>query len=302
MSTQNFLNSKFAVQFSILIGKYLPKETGHWFARKLAGMIGSFKNLEINRSIRANQFIANGEVSSRAELVKLNKAVLQHAGHCYYDLHHYIDKEKKLEELVPLTAPMREFIRLSNQKRGFLVVAPHLSNFDLVVSRLVSEGFKGKVLSYANPGSGYQLQNEIRASYGLDLTPISDPEVSATMISYLKSGGVMATAIDRPLPDRKKKHYVKFFGRPSPLPVGYITTALAAEVPIITVTAIMEENGNYGFRLSEPIELKKYQDKLDSLFLNAERVLLKVEEFIRLAPSQWLMYYPVWPDLMSEDL
>ncbi len=302
MSTQNFLNSKFSVQFSILIGKYLPKRTGHWFARKLSRLIGSFKNLEINRNIRANQYVVNGEISSRKELVKLNKAVLQHAGQCYYDLYHYIDQEKELEELVPLTAPMRDFIQLSNQKQGFLVVAPHLSNFDLVVSRLVSEGFRGKVLSYPNPGSGYQLQNDIRASYGLDLTPISDPQASSTMIDFLKEGGVVATAVDRPLPDRKKKHYVKFFGRPSPLPVGYITTALAAEVPIITVTAIMEDNGNYGFRVSEPIELKEYKDKLDRLFLNAERVLIKIEEFIRLAPTQWLMYYPVWPDLMSEDL
>lgn len=302
MSTQNFLNSKFSVQFSILIGRYLPKRTGHWFARKLAGLIGSFKNLEINRNIRVNQFVANGEVSTKKDLSRLSKAVLYHAGQCYYDLYHYIDKEEKLEALVPLTAPMKEFIRLSRMKRGFLVVAPHLSNFDLVVSRLVSEGFTGKVLSYANPGSGYQLQNDIRASYGLDLTPLSDPDAGSSTIELLKGGGVAATAVDRPLPDRKKRHYVKFFGRPSPVPVGYITTALTADVPIVPVTAIMEENGNYGFRLADPIELEKYPDKMETLFLNAERVLLKIEEFIKLAPTQWLMYYPVWPDLLSEDL
>ena len=28
----------------------------------------------------------------------------------------------------------------------------------------------------------------------------------------------------------------------------------------------------------------------------------KIEEFIMLSPEQWLMYYPVWPDQMSEDL
>ena len=302
MSTQSLLNSKLSVQFSILIGKYLPKRTGHWFSRKLSGLIGSIKNLEINRNIRANQYVANGEISTRQELIRLNKDVLHHAGQCYYDLYHYIDKAKKLEELVPLSPPMKEFIRLSHLKQGFLVIAPHLSNFDLVVSRLVSEGFKGKVISYPNPGSGYQLQNDIRASYGLELTPASDPDIGTSMTSYLKEGGMVATAVDRPLPDRKKRHYVRFFGRPSPVPVGYITTALAADVPIITVTAIMEKNGNYGFRISEPIELEKYRDKMDNLFLNAERVLKQVEEFIKLAPTQWLMYYPVWPDLMSEGL
>jgi len=302
MSSQSLFNSKFAVEFSILIGRYMPKSTGYWLSRKLAGLIGSFQGLEINRNIRINQYVVNGENKPHRELVQLNKDVLQHAGKCYYDLYHYIDRPKKLEELVPLTTQMSELIRLSHLKEGFLIVAPHMSNFDLVVSRLISEGFKGRVLSYPNPGSGYQLQNDIRVSYGLDVVPLSDPWAETGMIDYLKQGGVIATAVDRPLPNRKKRHYINFFGRPSPLPAGYVTTALAADVPIIAVTAIMEKNGNYGFRLSEPIQLKRYQDKMDTLFLNAERTLKEIEMFIKLAPSQWLMYYPVWPDLLSEDL
>jgi phosphatidylinositol dimannoside acyltransferase len=302
MGVQNLLNSKFAVRFSILIGKYLPQAAGYKFAQFIGRLLSSFQNLEINRHIRINQYVVNGETSTQRELVELSRRVLTHAGECYYDLYHFIDEPEKLEELVPLTNPMREFIRLSQQKQGFVVVAPHLSNFDLVVSRLVTEGFQGKVLSYPNPGSGYQLQNRIRKSYGLDVIPLGDPAVEALIVDHLKNGGVMATAVDRPLPDRKKRHFVRFFGRPSPLPVGYVSTALAADVPIIAVTAIQEPDGTYGFRHSGLIDLEKYGNKLDNIFSNAEMVLRRIEEYIKLAPDQWLMYYPVWPDLLDEGL
>ncbi len=302
MTSHRFLNSKLAVRFSILVGKYLPRPAGYSLARSIARLISSLEGLEISRAIRANQYVVNGETGTHEALVRLCREVLTHAGQSYYDLYHYIEKRKKLEELVPLTEPMREFIKLSQENQGYMVAAPHMSNFDLVVSRLVSEGFQGKVLSYPNPGSGYQLQNQIRSSYGLELIPGGNSEVESFAVDYLKSGGVMATGVDRPVPGRKKRHYVEFFGRPSPLPVGYISTALAADVPIIAVTAIKEPNGNYGFRHSGPIPLKRYRSKLDNIYLNAENVLKRIEEFIRLAPDQWLMFYQVWPDLLQEGL
>jgi len=302
MARSDFLNSKLSVRFSILIGKYLPKKIGYGIGRNIGSLIASFKKLEISRAIRANQYIVNGLINSSEELIEKSKQVLTHAGKCYVDLYQFYNKPEILDTLVPLSKSMRDFIDISHQKQGYMVVAPHLSNFDLILSSLVKYGFTGTVLSYPNPGSGYQLQNELRESIGMDVLPLGDSSLEAKIVEHLKNGGVAATGIDRPVPGRKKRHYVKFFDRPSPLPLGYITTALAAEVPIIVVSAIMESDGSYGFRCSEPIELKKYQNKLDDIILNAERVLMKVEEFIKLAPEQWLMYYPVWPDILKEGL
>ncbi len=298
----NFLNSKFSVRFSILIGKYLPKQIGYGIGRGLANFISSRKDLAISRAIRLNQYIVNDLQPTKEELVKKTARILTHAGKCYVDLYQTYNDPNLLDELVPLTQSMREFIALSQQKQGYMVVAPHLSNFDLVVGSLVKYGFSGKVLSYPNPGSGYKLQNQIRESFGMDILPLGDSKLEAEIVDYLKNGGLAATGIDRPVPGRKLRHYINFFGRPSPLPVGYITTALAADVPVIVVAAIMESDGTYGFRHSGPIVLKKYQNKLDEIRLNAELILSKIEEYIRLAPEQWLMYYPVWPELLTEDI
>ena len=299
---QKLLNSKFSVRLSILIGKSMPQWMGAWFIKSISSIIGSIENLDLTRSIRSNQSVVYGGPLTGQELAQRTKQVLSHAGHCYYDLYHYYDMQEKLETIVPWTETMTEFVNYSQEDQGYLVVAPHLSNFDLVVARLVKGGFQAKVLSYPNPGSGYQLQNEIRKSFGMDVVPLGDSSLEAEMVEYLKAGGVVATGIDRPVPSRKKRHYAQFFGRPSPLPLGYISTALAADVPIIVVAAFMHSDESYGLRMSKPIMLKKYENKLDDIILNAERVLKKIEEFIMLSPEQWLMFYPTWPDQMSEDL
>ncbi len=302
MALQGILNSKFSVQVSILIGRIFSPETGYRVSRSIASLISRFENADITKAIRANQFVATGETKSHQELVEITKNVLEHAGRCYYDLNHFFNKPEKLESMVPFTEPMREFIDICQQDQGYMVIAPHISNFDLVVCELVQHGFRGKVLSYPNPGSGYQLQNEIRASFGMDVAPLGDSRFEAEIVSFLKNGGVTATGVDRPVPGRKKKHYVGFFGKPSPLPVGYITTALAADVPVIAVTAYMLPTGQYGFMHSGPIILKKYKNKLDEIILNTEMVLEKIEGFIQKVPEQWLMFYPVWPDLQDERI
>jgi len=297
----NFLNSKISVQLSILIGRTMSKDMAAHFIKGFSSILGSIQSLDLATAIRSNHLtISNGTLSDK-ELTQRTKQVLSHAGHCYYDLYHYYDRPDKLEMIVPWSEEMTEFINYSQDDQGYLVVSPHLSNFDLVVARLVKGGFKGKVLTYPNPGSGYQLQNNIRESFGLDVFPFGDSSLEAEIVDYLKCGGIVATGVDRPVPNRKKRHYATFFGRPSPLPLGYITTALAANVPIIVVASFMHPDGRYGLRVSKPIFLKKFENKLDTIILNAERILKRIEEFIKLNPEQWLMFYPVWPDQTTED-
>ena len=285
-----------------MIGKYLPRKTGTKFSIALGSFVNSFNSWDINRYVRNNQNIIHDGSLSPQELKEISKQVLTHAGRCYFDLYHYYNKPAKIEDLIPWTDTFAKLIDYSRSKQGYMVVAPHLSNFDLVVARLVSGGFIGRVLSYPNPGSGYQLQNQIRESFGMDLRPLGDSKMESEIVQYLKDGGMVATGVDRPVPSRKKRHYVHFFGKPSPLPLGYITTALAADVPILAVAAYMLPDGRYGLRMSDPIILEKQKNKLDSIILNAELVLKQLEKFIRLSPEQWLMYYPVWPDLLDDDI
>ena len=187
MAEGNFFNSKLSVQLSILIGRYLPKQWGYGISHNLARFFATRKNLSMTKAIQLNQYVANDMHIDQDQLTQSCVKVLTHAGKCFVDLYQVYDNPDLLDKLVPLTTPMKEFIDLSLDDQGYMVVAPHLSNFDLVVGSLVKHGFKGKVLSYPNPGSGYQLQNEIRESFGMELIPLGDSSLEQIIIDYLKN-------------------------------------------------------------------------------------------------------------------
>lgn len=148
-------------------------------------------------------------------------------------------------------------------------------------------------MTYGNPTGGYKIQNDIRSQTGLILTPIS-PEVLRQAIENMRSGGFVITAVDRPI--LRKTQKMDFFGHPSPLPAGHIRMAIKAEVPIIVVAAEMQTDHLYHINISDPIELIHNSDPDEEIRVNGEAVLRVIEGYIRQAPSQWLMYYPVWPN------
>jgi KDO2-lipid IV(A) lauroyltransferase len=275
---------------------------GYNLSNNLGSLLGSFTRLKINQALRINQYIVHGSQVTQRQLLEKSKKVLQHAGRCFFDYYHYYDKPDLLKDIVPLNGAVKSLIQISNDKQGYLVVAPHVSNFDLVMCALVRYGFQTKALAYPVPTPAYEYQNEIRRSYGLDILSLGKPKAELEIVEFLKAGGVAFTGVDRPVPNRKRRHYVNFFGEPGPLPLGYIRLALAAKVPVVVGYTSMKPDGTYHFRHSEPMEMKEFGNRLETIKLNAERVLQKVEEYIRLAPEQWLMFYPVWPEYINRKL
>lgn len=301
MALQRFFTSKFSVKTSILIGKYLPPRLGYKFSRSLASILTAFEFTYLSKVIRANQYVANGEVNEYKELVQKTRRVLEHTGICFYDLYHLLNKPAKLETLVPISDSVRDLVEIIESENGLIVVGSHLSNFDLVLRSILSRfDIPAKILSYPNPTGGYQLQNALRMETGIEIIPMANSRFNAELIEYLKGGGIVGTGIDRPVPGRKKRHHISFFGRPSPLPIGHISLALAADVPIIASSTIMNPNGEYDILYSKPISITRYKNKLDTIRLNAEIVMKEIEGFIRMAPEQWQMFYPVWPDVLKE--
>ena len=72
--------------------------------------------------------------------------------------------------------------------------------------------------------------------------------------------------------------------------------ALEADVQIIAVAAEFRTDGRYHLHISEPLDLVHNDDPDQEIRINGEAVLRVLESYIRDAPGQWLMYYPVWPN------
>jgi lauroyl/myristoyl acyltransferase len=74
---------------------------------------------------------------------------------------------------------------------------------------------------------------------------------------------------------------------------------MKARVPVVLMAVIRQPDGTYNLLSSELMEMKHHAERDTETLQNAEKVLKQAEEFIRLAPQQWNVPLPVWPDLMK---
>jgi len=292
MDLQKIATSRFGVSFGLAIGKSIPKRIGYSLSRWLAEMISRRGSSPMVQAVRSNQWVVRGETLSPSALERATKDVFSHAGRCFIDLYQNIQNPERIKSIVRDDAETQKLIELSKDPSfGAFIVAPHLSNFDLCLLGLAYRGLQAEVLSYGQPTGGYEIQNKIRSQTGLKVTPVSS-ETHANAIENMRNGGFVVTAVDRPI--QRKTHTLNFFGHPSPLPAGHIRMALEAKVPVIIVSAFMDEDGLYQILVSDPVPMIPDLDLDVAIKQNGEAVLRVIEERIQNNPGQWLMYYPVW--------
>jgi lauroyl/myristoyl acyltransferase len=294
MDLQKITNSKFGVSFGLALGRMMPPKLGYRLAGSVAKNLAKRKESKMVKAVRINQYVVRGEKLTSEELDQAVIEVFTHAGRCFVDLYHNLQNPEGIKTLVLDSPRAQELIKLSrNRELGAFIVAPHVSNFDLALLSLAYRGLHAQVLTYGQPTGGYEIQNGIRASTGLDITPVS-PEMHKKAIKNMRNGGFVVTAVDRPI--RQKAHYLNFFGHPSPLPAGHIRMALIADVPLIVVSALMDNDGNYHIQFSDPLPIQRHDDPETEIRINGEAILATIEQRIRANPGQWLMYYPAWSE------
>ncbi len=301
MDLQRFTNSRLGVGFALALARSLPPRPGYRVAQALAALIARFRRSPLVRAVRANQWVVHAGRLTGPALEEQVRRVLRHGAQCLYDLYHNLGRPQAVTRRVQLGPGVQELIahsRAPQPGKGTVVVGPHLSNFDLALIAMGYAGLAAQILSIASPTGGYAWQNRMRSVGALTVTPINTPTLLHA-VERLRQGGVVATGVDRPVPG--KKEHLRFFGRLAPLPVGHVRLAMEAEVPVQVIACAFDEaQGVYRVTLSDPIPMQRSGDRKADIRANAQRVLEVVEDHIRRAPYQWLMYFPVWPDALEE--
>jgi KDO2-lipid IV(A) lauroyltransferase len=296
MSIQEFSKNKFVVAFTLFAGKVLPAKWRLLLFKRIADWISSRQSSSMVQAVRANQWQIRSDRSKKS-LDMAVRAVFRHAACCISDLSHSVGNPAVLKSLFVETPDVKSLIERSQKGgKGLFIVAPHMSNFDFVMLALGHSGLKAQILTYSQPEGGYVTMNTVRESSGLEITPISSSSLMQAL-RRLKDGGIVVTAIDRPIPNQKE--FLNFFDVPAPLPTGHIRLSLKTDAEMVVVAAHLKSDGIYEMLISKPIELERFPDSKHEIKYNAERVLKVIENYILLAPEQWLMYYPVWPERAS---
>jgi len=298
MSLQNLINGPLGVSLILTLGRILPPKLGLALANQIASFLIKRKQLESVRATRANQWVVSGCELNARELDQQTEETIRNTARWLYDLYHHLHDHEKILAKVTLSPKLIDFLdsRLGGDE-GTLMLAPHLSNFDLAGRAIVLSGYDIQALSYPRPHGGYQWQNKLRRDAGMNITPMSF-ETMRTAKEILKRGGGVVTGLDRPL--EKTNYHPKFFDYPAPVPTSYVRMALQTGSAVLVIAAIGLPEENYHVECSDLIYLKPDPDPVREIEKNAEKVLREAEKFIRAYPTQWGMTYPVWPFALGE--
>ena len=292
MDIQRLINSRLGTVIGIsLIGK-MPKSIGYRLADFAADMLLSRQEQPMTQGLRANLAVATNLPMGSLELDELVKKSVRFRARALFDFYHHFGEVEKLRGLVNYPRYFYKLL-LVNQKRlqGTIVAMIHMGNPELFSIAGPLEGLKGMALTFPEETGGYKRLNEIRHQVGIQAIPSS---MSALKMAtrYLKDKGTVITGLDRPLPESSYKP--TFFGRSTPLPVYHVMLALKAKVPIVVLGGKRNEEGKYDVLMSDFIEMEKGGSRKEELLYNTERLLEIAEGFIRQAPEQWAMFYPLW--------
>ena len=295
---RSIMNGRVGIALALGLGRSLPPSIGYPLANWIARRIATNRRLDMVQAARINQWVVNGCALSTAQLDQATLNCFRFTAHFLYDLYHYLDDLPGANQRIRYAPEVESLLEdMRNRKEGRVIVSLHLGNWDLVAQAAAREGLTALVLSFPNPHEGYRWQNQMRISAGLEILPTSRQALRCAA-ERLQMGGAVMTAIDRPA--QGSRYRPRFFGRPTALPVHHIALALKAHVPVQVVCAIMQPDGVYLIQASEPVPMQPDPNRRAEILQNAEAILKVAEGFIRQAPQQWSMFYPVWPEAKAE--
>ncbi|MCJ7825258.1 MAG: lysophospholipid acyltransferase family protein, partial [Anaerolineales bacterium] len=191
---------------------------------------------------------------------------------------------------------LEDVYRSLAEERGIVIVGAHLSSFNMFFMMIGQRNWPVQILSHHVEQGSYQSDNILRKKFGLNVTPISAGSLRKAY-QRLESGGCVLTGVDRPDTGGEP---LTFFGRTATLPIGHARLAIqtGARVKVLAVQKV--KPGKYhviGSRLIEPEQSGDSQRDARKL---AQQVIHQLEEYIRERPSEWMMFIPVWPEMLPK--
>ncbi|MGC9334590.1 MAG: lysophospholipid acyltransferase family protein [Anaerolineae bacterium] len=299
MNLERVVSHPRTITLGSLLSRHTPVKLGHKVAWWLSGLVCRFQPA-IYDVLRANVGQALGPETEPAELERTIRQIFYHFLRSYYDLFRAL--RLPYEELVAsvhVPEPFRVLMTPEGRdNKPLILVTPHVGNFDLagqVVARYTTDM---QVLSLPDPHPGFRSLNTLRERGGARVTPLS-PAALRQAIQTLRRGGVVVVGGDRPVSGLDEP--VPFFGRPARVPSGHVRLALRSDaIVVMACCALDPETDRYRLLYEEPLPMIHTGNREEEVALNMWRILHSLETMIRRWIDQWMMFVPVWPELLEE--
>jgi KDO2-lipid IV(A) lauroyltransferase len=186
-------------------------------------------------------------------------------------------------------------VEAANQKRGVLILTPHLGNWEFGGPWLTQRGVDLHVITLEEPGEGLtSFRREARARWQIKTVVIGNDLFGfVQIIRLLESGATIALLMDRPLPPSST--LVQLFGQPFPASVAAAELARASGCALLPVY-VVREGQSYTAHILPQITYERatLRDRATRQALT-QKIMTAFEPVIQQHPDQWYHFVPVWP-------
>jgi len=203
----------------------------------------------------------------------------------------------QVNDLLGQTSGWEHFTAAQEQRRGVLLLTPHLGNWEFGGPLLTSRGVGLQVLTLAEPGRDFtEMRQASRARCNIETLVVgNDPLAFLEVIRRLESGATVALLVDRPPPPTAIA--VELFGRPFCASVAAAELARASGCVLLPVY-LPRDGERYEAHIlpAIPYDRASLRDREERRRLT-QTVISTFEPVIREHLDQWFHFVPVWPTI-----
>ncbi len=200
-----------------------------------------------------------------------------------------------VENLFTELTGWEHFLAAQHEKRGVLLLTPHLGNWEFGAPLLTQRGYQLQVITLAEPGSGLtEMRQASRAKWGIETLVIGeDPFAFVEVIRRLEGGATVALLMDRP--PEASAVTVELFGRPFSASISAAELARASGCVLLPVYLPRNHHGYAAHILpAVPYDRAALRQREARLQLTRE-IMRAFEPAIRQHLDQWYHFVPIWP-------
>ncbi|CAN5764234.1 N/A [soil metagenome] len=177
--------------------------------------------------------------------------------------------------------------------KGAIIITAHLGPFDLVASLLTVRGYPLSALTVRTTNRfAFHSVAFLRSAQHMRVLETSSGGLRE-VIRLLNRGEMIILLSDRDffLSGRE----TMFFDEPTTLPIGAVRLARDTGAPIIPFFAYRRKRGN-DLVIREPIMVPRNENREADVAAGLDQVARELEQAIRKAPDQWVLFQRVWPE------
>ena len=297
MNLISLATSRWGPSLCMFLCRVLPQRAAYRLARWVSSHLARQKDLPFVQSLRANMAVVQGLPADHPQLDQAVAELLYNMACGYIDLFRMVAADPGHASACQFDESLNDTVQACLASgRGLVLVGIHTCSFDLLLLELARLFPSVQVLSKTDPKGSSPVMNEIRARFGLNITPISVGALRQA-VEGLRRGGVLAIAADIPLEAGEE---LIFFGRKSCLGVGHARLALGAKAMMVVGASCKVGEGTYRVEVAPVPRPLSTGNRKQDVIQWAQAALTTVERFIGNRPEEWLMPHPVWSGSAAE--